>query len=281
MKENKELEKIKKEIFEKIGGNVMLFQQVEHMLKFILEVNDISGYVNEIELKDEARKKAIQKKTMGQLVGNFMDSSFSKIGEEVENSEPVEVKGAWISIQHRVECDKNYYENINTNLEKMVKERNDLIHHLLPRWDARSYQSSLKIKKYLDELRLETRSQFENLKSHIQVMQTGRELLASFITSDEGDKYFFTIPYLLASKLVSQLIDIANSPSRPDRWVELSKAVNIINHKTPDEIRTLKAKYGYKNLKKLMLATEHFDIAEENTKKGGVRVIYRLRNNIV
>jgi hypothetical protein len=37
----------------------------------------------------------------------------------------------------------------------------------------------------------------------------------------------------------------------------------------------LKNRYGYKTLKELMLASEFFDIHEEPTKKGGVRVLYR------
>ena len=37
----------------------------------------------------------------------------------------------------------------------------------------------------------------------------------------------------------------------------------------------LKDRYGYKTLKELILATEFFDIREEPTKKGDVRVLYR------
>ena len=43
------------------------------------------------------------------------------------------------------------------------------------------------------------------------------------------------------------------------------------------EIALLKERYGHKSLKKLMLATEIFDIHEEATRKGGVRVLYRLK----
>lgn len=43
----------------------------------------------------------------------------------------------------------------------------------------------------------------------------------------------------------------------------------------PEEIGQLKNNWGYKTLKELMLASEFFDIIEEPTEKGGVRVLYR------
>jgi hypothetical protein len=45
----------------------------------------------------------------------------------------------------------------------------------------------------------------------------------------------------------------------------------------PEEMAGLYKKHGYKTLKELMVATELFDMSEESTERGGVRVLYRLK----
>jgi len=39
----------------------------------------------------------------------------------------------------------------------------------------------------------------------------------------------------------------------------------------------LKKRYGHKTLKGLILATELFNVDEEPTDKGGVRILYRIK----
>ncbi len=51
----------------------------------------------------------------------------------------------------------------------------------------------------------------------------------------------------------------------------------MIRQHAPEEIVKLKEKYAHKTLKQLMMATELFDIKEESTDKGGIRVLYKLK----
>ena len=43
-----ELEKAKNEVLRKIGRNMLLFQQVEYMLKFLITNGTVSGYISEV-----------------------------------------------------------------------------------------------------------------------------------------------------------------------------------------------------------------------------------------
>lgn len=253
----------------------MLFQQVESMLKSLAELNNISGYVSEIENNQKNKIKSIQKKTMGQLSREFVNDTFS-IHKENKN-EPKHPKECWLSIKYGVESDEETYENIKLKLDELVQERNNLIHHFLPKWDSTSYKNSVITNEYLDDLREKTICQINYLGIHIKSIYKARELLENILTSKDAHKLLFQTSGIQTSKLVSQLINIANTYSRKDGWVSLGKASSLIYQKNPDEIRKLKNKYGYKSLKKLMLATTYFDIAEEATIKGGTRVIYRLK----
>jgi hypothetical protein len=79
------------------------------------------------------------------------------------------------------------------------------------------------------------------------------------------------------SPVVMLLEDIAVQKARPDGWVPLSIAGQIIKQHAPDEISALHEKFGSKTMKALVLATEMFELCEESTDGGGIRVLYRLK----
>ena len=68
------------EVLKKIGRNVMLFQELEHLLKYLVANSSISGYVSELMSQEKKRKDAISKQTMGQLIGQYNEISNHYIG---------------------------------------------------------------------------------------------------------------------------------------------------------------------------------------------------------
>jgi len=264
----------KNEVLRKIGRNIMLFQQMEHMLKFFIADGEISGYASELKKTYEQRRKIIDKQTMGQLSGKFFNNYFNNT-DEVKN-EPEKLTGPWLSIRHTIKFDSNHLKERKKELALIVAERNDLVHHFLPKWDMHSYRSSTEVELFLDKQREKILPAFEFFKSLIKSIQEMKKEVSAFIASDEGKKQFETIPRLMKS----QLFEIAMKPSRPDGWVILSTALSIIHQNAPQEIDNLKKTYGTKKLKKAILATEVFDVTEEPTDKGGMRVLYRIKPEI-
>jgi hypothetical protein len=53
-----DLEKAKKEVLRKIGRNMLLFQQVEHMLKFLIANGPFSGGIGDIKANKEQRAES-------------------------------------------------------------------------------------------------------------------------------------------------------------------------------------------------------------------------------
>ena len=113
----------------------------------------------------------------------------------------------------------------------------------------------------------------------VENLQEGNKTLAAFLTSEEG-KEFFTSSWSRKSSVVTLLEDIAAQKARPDGWVSLSTAGQLIKQHAPDEISALHENYGHKTLKGLVLATELFDLCEESTDRGGIRVLYRLKPEV-
>ena len=59
----------------------------------------------------------------------------------------------------------------------------------------------------------------------------------------------------------------------------LSHAEKILREEVPEEIDLLKKQYKQKTLKNWMMSIELFDFDYEITKKGGTRVLYRIKSN--
>ena len=268
-----ELEDAKNEILRKIGRNMLLFQEMEKYLKFLIVNGKIEGYTDELKSKQEQRTETINKKTMGQLVGDYIDGTFSEF-ENIPQA-PRELKGVYITFGLNVETDAVYYENKKKIMAEIVADRNELIHNLLPNYDQTSIEGCRKIEEHLDQQRGKLLPELNEVKTLIETLVEERKILCDFLTSDEGKKLLLSPR--LGGSILNYLGQIASKVVRPDGWTPLSVAGQIIWKQKPEEMTDVFKKYGHKTLKGLILGTEIFEIKEEPTKKGGIQVLYRLK----
>ena len=245
---------------------MMLFQQLELALKYILANGEASGPIN--ELKNIAVKRAsdIATRTMGHLVGQYVKTTDPE--REKTSSEPEETEEGYFSFSFRIDSDSIDYETRKETLEKIVSERNELVHHLLPIFDINSAKSCEELEKKLDDQSERIRQEIKNMTTTANALDKGKRQIASFLGSEDFEKQF-EISFLRQSRLVLMLRDIAGQIRRPDGWAVLEIARQRVIQDAPEELSLLKERYGYKSLESLILATERFDISEEATQKGG------------
>lgn len=262
------------EVLRMIGRNLLLFQQVEGMLKFLLTNGQLRGPVSALPSRHEQRTASLQKQTMGQLAGQFVDDFLSDAGEDTGTPEPLQE--AWFSFTFKTQGDNEFYEQQKSDFAAMVAERNELIHHFLPMWNTQSLESTLAAEQYLNRQREKVLRVFEHLKSVVNSMREGRRALAAFMESEEGKKHF-ELSWLQQSRLVILLGDIVTQMARPDGWLPLATAGHLLRLHADEEVLALKERYGFTSLKKLVLASELFDVQYEPTNKGGIRTLYRIK----
>ena len=157
-------------------------------------------------------------------------------------------------------------------LALLLDERNEFVHHLLPLVDPTSIENCQIIDEKLEQQREKLLPVIKMLQGMVKSIKDGSE----FLMSEEGNK-LFGLPILRHEPLVVLLQDIANQAARPDGWVPLSTAGQLLRKFAPDEIATINERYGHKSLKNFILAAGLFDIRDEPTEKGGTRVLYRLK----
>jgi hypothetical protein len=272
MESELDLIKMQDKVFGKIGRNLLNFQKIELMLKYLITNGRMSGYMSEFKANQERRAAAIHKQTMGQMVGKFIENTFQVPIESHQT--PIEAKEPHFSFSFTVETDSDFYESKRQALKSLVSDRNDLIHHLLPRFNPNSFESCLEIEQYLDQQRERLVPEYDHLKSLIDNFEEVKKLHVDFLNSEECIKQI-ELSFLQQSPLASLLLNISIQQPRLDGWTLLDNADRQLRLTLPDEMRQLKNRYGYKTVKELIRAFEFFDIYEEPTKKGGVRVLYR------
>jgi hypothetical protein len=146
-----ELEKAKNEVLRKIGQNMLLFQQVEYLLKYVVANGNFSGSISQLRAQKERQIELTKKQTLGALVGQYLESTHSACEEAKED--PVDLGEVHISFSFRLDVDTVYYETKKEELASLVDGRNELIHHLLPRLNPELIESWLETEEYLDKQR--------------------------------------------------------------------------------------------------------------------------------
>lgn len=272
MESELDLIKIRDEVCRKIGRNLLNFQKIELMLKHLITYGRMSGYMSEFKENQERRAATVHKQTMGNLVGQFIDNTFLEFDDSHQTK--TELKEPYLSFAFTVDADTDFYESKKQALKSLVDDRNDFIHHLLPRFNPDSIDSCLEIEQYLDQQRERLMPEYDHLKSLIENFEETKKIHSDFLNSEEGIRQFELV-FLQQSPIVALLLNISTQQSRSDGWTFLHVTGPQIRRILPGEIEQLKHKWGYKTLKELMLASEFFEIIEEPTEKDGIRVLYR------
>lgn len=264
----------KDEVLCKIGRNLMLFQQMEGLLKTIVGIGTNSGYCNEFRQLQKERLAAVSKKTMGQLIGEVVQTHFT---DEVPNYEkPQDLSEAWVSFRYQVGADPAFHERRKKALDDIVTERNELVHHLLPRWNIASLESTQEVAAYLDGQRYKALAEFEELRAMTKALESAVQALGTFLASDEFAARA-ECEWLRQSQLVTLLERILEQHADSDGCVLLNVAGELLRQQAPGDYAEMGKRYGFKSLKKLILEVGLFELIQKPTERGGTRISYRRK----
>jgi hypothetical protein len=268
-----ELEHHKNLVYQKIGRNVVLFQKIEYILKYLAANAKIEGYAGEIQAIAEQQAASMNTQTMGQAVGRFIETIYTE-SEHLTN-EPDNLKEPWFTLGFTIQGE-GLYEKCKEALASVVAERNALIHHFITRWDWETIDSYKEAEAYLDCQYDKIVIELEDLRKTTKTFEEQRKALAKYIRSDAYKQHNHVLK-LRQSQPVVSLGKISRQVARQDGWMVLGTATRHLSKAVREKVAVLKRQHGYKTLQDIMLATELFDFREETAEKGGIRVLYRVK----
>lgn len=266
--------KARDEVLRKIGRNLVNFQKIEQLLKGVILSSRMSGYTSALEKSHQQKSEEIHSQPMGTLVKKFFEHIYPDDSESTTSDS--QISEPYLSFSLSFNTDAAYIETKKETLKSLVDERNHLVHHLLLKLDLLSIESCLEMGTFLDEQRERQKEEHEHLHSLLKNISEAWAKFSAFFASDERLKAI-ELAWLQQSPVISVLFDLSTSSARPDGWTLLSHAAQQIQSILPDELANLKKRNGYKTFNEILVASELFELKSESTKKGGIRLLYRVK----
>jgi len=181
MEDSTELISARDDVLRKIGRNVVAFQKMEVMMKFLIANHKIEGLPDRLQESLDKNRSEVDMETMGALV-NKLFRTVIPAGSKSDNDQYTDDR-LW-TVSFRVDMDATARSERKDGFESVVNERNKLIHQQIGNLDTRSLQSCLALAETLDTQRDAIEPYYKHLRSMITTVLDGRRDLFEYLTSE-------------------------------------------------------------------------------------------------
>lgn len=171
----------------KLGGCLLRLHEYELLLKAMVANTDLAGEPAQLKAVRDAQDACVQKTTLGGLVSLLTESYLraedeSAPAEETFDKSPGEP--LWFSFQQREVMNAERLEAIKAELKELVNLRNELVHHLLERFDLGRLDRCEGVVTYLDASRTTIDRHYQTLRTWAKQMDHAQALTGSFMDTD-------------------------------------------------------------------------------------------------
>lgn len=280
LEEMNNLKAANNEVMRKIGRNMLLLQQLEGLLKYLLANSFFEGTPSTIKENREKYVSQIGKRSLGQLVSEFCDRSLVKDDDSQREQPEKACDEIQIGFRFSIECDQDGFESRKKVLADIVEERNNLIHHLLPTYNAESLEDLTRLEHQLDDQRAKVLKEIDYLSGIIKRFNDVRKQLSDFIESPEGKRFFVEGLLPGESRLERLLAELASLAARSDGWTPLVRAGQLVRELNAERLTQALEEQGLsslKGLKKHIESSDRFELMEESVIKGS-QWLYRPKS---
>ena len=281
MTTEEEFPTLRDELFRRVGRNLLNFQRIEGMLKLLVVNCSLSGPIKELASIKESHANKVSQSTMGTLAGRLLNEFLADIGDSdaaFNSEEDLAVTEIWVSTKVTIEMDAASRASLGDDIRALVEERNQLVHNFYSRWDGATVESTRTALDHLEAQRERLTPAFEHLRDITRNTAEVMKAHADFLSSPDGEKTLEHL-WLCNSPIVRSLIECSMRTGRPDGWLALATAGHILKRDLPEDVAAMRERYGYSKLRKLVEATDMFDVWDQPT-PGGFRSVYRCKSPV-
>lgn len=256
----------------KLGGCLLRLQQYERLLKAMVANTDLAGEPAQLQVVRDARVAGVNKTTLGGLVSLFTGGALRAEGEsasEQESDDKAPGDRLWFSFQQRMEMSAERLEAITAELKELVELRNELVHHLLERFDLDQLDHCEAAVAYLDDSRATIDRHYLTLRTWAEHMDNARALAASFMNSNAFKELLIDgiAPdgqvHWPVSGIVSSLREAEHALvplGSQAHWVELNAAIAWIARQHPDQTPR---RYGCSSWRQVLHESGAFEVMKK------------------
>lgn len=272
MEQDDELAGWKSKTYQRIGRNVLLFQQMEQLLKFILPRATLSIRAGaDVRVAMDRSCGMVEKSTLGALVTQFIDEVYDS--EEPAPGDPGD--GGLLETRCRVEfASGEAREAMIARLADLVEGRNRLVHHFLARIESDSVESWRTADEELEKQHGEALAAIETLRRLLEALDTMRAAIANSDIRRE------LVVGPLREQLTETLRVAAAKSTDPDGWTSLGAVLQSDCPLSSDAIKEVLAVYQVATLSTFLETLDDFEIRHERVPTGKWRTFYRIASAV-
>lgn len=258
----------------KLGGCLLRVQQYEGLLKAMVANTDLAGEPAQLQALRDAQVASVHKTTLGGLVG-LLTGGYLRAEDESAPAQETDDKSPgdrlWFSFQQRKQMSAERHEAITAELKELVELRNELVHHLLERFDLGQLDRCEAAVAYLDASRATIDRHYETLRTWAEHMDNARALAASFTNSDAFKDLLINgvAPngqvHWPVSGIVSSLREAEQALAPSDgraHWTELNAAIAWIAQQHPDQTPR---RYGCSSWRQVLHESREFEVTKKKS----------------
>ena len=257
------------DIYQKIGRNIVILQKIEKNLKLILASSQLSGPASKLADIRKNNVLSIKKKTLGGLIQQFT----SNFTSDPENSELLNVEDdisePHLAFKIHLSTDSEEFEYRKNQLNNILKERNDLVHHLLLDFDLSVDSERIELANKLDLQYEQAGIVQHRLDFDLELLRQAQIHMAEFLSTP-----LFTNS-IVNPDLINCLIQAIEKYSRSDGWTDLAYAGQIISREIPKKYKEYLEFNKVKKLSDLINTTGLFEITRKKNENDVMRVYFK------
>jgi len=283
---NTSTEVLQSKVQHKLGRCMIRLQEYERQLKAMLVGMWAEGQPAALQVAHSQSASSIHRKSLGFLVGLFTADHLISEAQEVQAHES-RVSGSddssddpFVSMKFRIVLPSGHHSRVKEGFLELIRMRNDLVHHLLERFDLSAVDDCAAACDHLDSCHDEVERQLTVLQNFAEGTKHLAGLVSSVLESRTFEEMFLHVTENACCKVPSmdgviEYLIMAEAEFTIGGWTCLESAIRYVTGASPDEAPR---KYGCRTWRQLLARSEQFEIRVgkgNDTKRG--KTWYRSR----
>lgn len=261
-----------------LGRCLLRIQQYERRMKALLAVRADLRPGDDPDALHDARLGRLANKSLGTLVRQLFDEGVvAEAGDRKPSDGEPPTDGVWMSIGFELSLEPQRFAELRAALAELVKVRNDLVHHLIDRFDLWSEDGCVAAARHLEESYERVERHLAELRAWIDSVNEAWSIMAShsaafrdLVLDGIGPDGSFEWS---DCGIVRALREAAEAVSE-NGWTRLDRAREWIESTLPDQTP---GKYGCRTWPQVLGESRLFDLTYRREPDGRKIAWFRVR----
>lgn len=263
---------------QKLGRCMLRLQQYERRLKSMVSSMALEGPLEQLQATRARQMAGASDKSLGTLVRMFTGSHLTLAPSKSE-TEPGDTSSgqessdaAWASMRFNISMSPERYAQSKAGLAELVALRNDLVHHLIERFDISDENGCCAATTHLESCYEKIDGHFERLKGWATSLAETQTLASSFLQSKAFEDAFVhginpegTVCWPRST--IVECLRGAETACQVDGWTSLDAAIAFIMKENRDQVPS---RYGCKTWRQVLKKSVQFELRSTASSDGAV-----------